>query len=295
MDFFIQLVLAGLSIGAVYALVGLGLNLTFWTTRVLNFGQGSVMMAGAMITAMLVLNGVQVFIALAAALLFTGGCLWIIEFIGVRPMLKDGMGSMGWVVSTLGAGVFLQGVASLLFGTQAVPFPDVIFSSSDNIEFFGAYLSVQYLAVFLISIFLVLLLEFMLRRTNWGYSVRAVAHDPELSSTMGIRVRRVVITSFFLSGILAGAAGILVSQVSGTVDPNFGLHLLILSFVAAVIGGLGSAWGSLVGGLFLGVLENLVSGYVAPAAAQVIAFVLLVGVLTIRPQGLFGKEEVVKV
>lgn len=112
---------------------------------------------------------------------------------------------------------------------------------------------------------------------------------------MGIPVYRVVVFSFLVSGVLAGIAGILVSQVSGTVDPNFGLHLLILAFVAAVVGGMGSAFGSLVGGLILGIMEKLVGGYVSPAAAEVVAFVLLIGVLTIRPQGLFGKRETVKV
>jgi branched-chain amino acid transport system permease protein len=95
--------------------------------------------------------------------------------------------------------------------------------------------------------------------------------------------------------LLAGVAGILVSQVSGTVDPNFGMHLLILSFVAAVVGGMGSAAGALVGGLTLGIMEKLVGGYVSPAAAEMVAFILLVGALTIRPQGLFGKRETVKV
>lgn len=295
MDFFIQLTLAGLSVGAVYALVGLGLNLTFWTTRVLNFGQGSVMMAGAMLTAVMVIGGLNVFFALAIALLGTAAMLWLIELIAVKPMLKGSAGSMGWVVSTLGAGVLLQGVASLIFGTQAVAFPDIIFSAADTIEFMGAYLSVQYIAVIVICLFAVILMEFVLHRTAWGYSIRAVAHDRDLAALMGIPVRRVVVTSFVISGFLAGLAGVLVAQVSGTVDPNFGLHLLILAFVAAVAGGLGSAWGALLGGLILGVLEKLVGGYFSPAAAEVVAFILLVGVLTVRPQGLFGKKEAIKV
>ncbi|MDX9741882.1 MAG: branched-chain amino acid ABC transporter permease [Gammaproteobacteria bacterium] len=294
MDFLIQMIASGLSVGAVYALVGLGLNLTFWTTRVLNFGQGSVLMAGAMITAVLVARGCNVFLAVALSLVVSALILWVIEFVGVRPMLRI-RGSMGWVVSTLGAGIFLQGSASWLFGTQAVAFPDVLFKSSDTIELLGAYISVQYIAVFVISVVIVGLMELFLRRSTWGYGVRAVAHDRELAALMGIPVRRVVVGSFLVSGLLAGAAGVLVAQVSGTVDPNFGLHLLILSFVATVVGGMGSAVGSLVGGLTLGVIEKLVGGYVSPAAAEMVAFVLLVAVLTIRPQGLFGKADTVKV
>jgi len=294
MDFFIQMLVSGLSVGAVYALVGLGLNLTFWTTRVLNFGQGSVLMAGAMLTAVMVGAGVNVFLAVGTSLAVTAFILWVVEWVGVRP-LRRFSGSMGWVVSTLGIGILLQGVASWLFGTQAVAFPDVLFSSADTVEFMGAYISLQYIAVFVISVLIVGLMELFLRRSIWGYGVRAVAHDRDLAALMGIPVSRVVVLSFLASGVLAGIAGILVSQVSGTVDPNFGLHLLILAFVAAVVGGMGSAAGSLVGGLALGVMEKLVGGYISPAAAEVVAFVLLIGVLTIRPQGLFGKRETVKV
>ena len=294
MDFFIQMLASGLSVGAVYALVGLGLNLTFWTTRVLNFGQGAVLMSGAMLTAVMVASGINVFLAVGIALIASAAILILTEAIAVRPLAKAS-GSMGWIVSTLGAGIFLQGVISWKFGAQAVAFPDVLFSSADTVEFLGAYISVQYIAVFVISLLIVALMELFLRRSTWGYAVRAVAHDGELASLMGIPVRRVVIASFLVSGLLAGLAGILVSQVSGTVDPGFGMHLLILAFVATVVGGMGSAVGSLIGGLLLGVLEKLVGGYFSPAAAEIVAFILLVGVLTIRPQGLFGKRETVKV
>ncbi|MBB5319766.1 branched-chain amino acid ABC transporter permease [Marinobacter oulmenensis] len=294
MDFFIQMLASGLSVGAVYALVGLGLNLTFWTTRVLNFGQGAVLMVGAMVTAVLIASGTHVIFAVAVALLTAAFILILIEALAVRPLAKA-TGSMGWIVSTLGAGILLQGLASWRFGTQAVAFPDVLFSSADTVQFLGAYISVQYIAVFVISVLIVVLMELFLRRSTWGYAVRAVAHDNEFAALLGIPVRRVVLASFMVSGLLAGVAGILVSQVSGTVDPGFGMHLLILAFVATVVGGMGSAFGSLVGGLLLGVLEKLVGGYWSPAAAEIVAFILLVGVLTIRPQGLFGKPEAVKV
>lgn len=294
MDFLIQMIASGLSVGACYALVGLGLNLTFWTTGVLNFGQGSVLMAAAMVTAILVAQGAPLLAALGLSLLLAAALLYLTELVAVRP-LRRSAGSMGWVVSTLGVGVFLQGLASWLFGTQAVSFPDVIFSADDTVSVMGAYISVQYIAVFVIAVLIVALMELFLRRSTWGYAVRAVAYDADLATLMGIAVRRVVILSFIASGVLAGVAGNLVSQVSGTVDPSFGLHLLILAFVAAVVGGMGSAFGCLVGGLILGVLEKLIGGYVSPAAAEIVAFILLVGVLTIRPQGLFGRRETVKV
>lgn len=294
MDFLLQMVLSGLSVGAVYALIALGLNLTFWTTRVLNFGQGSVLMIAAMLTAVMIGAGLPMLLALFLALVVAGAVLIVTEMVAIRPLLKVN-GSMGWVVSTLGIGIFLQGLASIAFGTQAVAFPDVLFSSSASVEIFGAWVSLQYIAVFVISVLLVSLMELFLRYSSWGYGVRAVAHDPDLASLMGIPVRKVVLFSFFFSGLLAGIAGILVSQISGTVDPGFGLHLLILAFITAVVGGMGSASGALIAGLTLGVLEKLIAGYYSPAAAHMVAFVVLVAVLAIRPQGLLGKKEMVKV
>jgi branched-chain amino acid transport system permease protein len=292
-EFLFQLVMAGLSVGAVYALVALGLNLTFWTTRVLNFGQGSVLMAGAMLAATGIAAGLRHGVAVAVALASTVAVLVVTELVGVRPLLRA-RGSMGWIVSTLGVGVLLQGIASRVFGTQAVAFPDVLFSSTSTLDVAGVYVSVQYLAVLAISVVIVLLMELFLRRSTWGQAVRAVAHDRDLATLMGIPVRAVVVISFMVSGLLAGAAGILVCQISGTVDPNFGLHLLILSFVAAVVGGMGSALGSLLGGLGLGLLEKLIGGYVSPGAAETVAFALLVGVLAVRPQGLLGTKDTVK-
>jgi branched-chain amino acid transport system permease protein len=293
MEFLLQLVMAGLSVGSAYALVALGLNLTFWTTRVLNFGQGSVLMAGAMLAATGIAGGLRQGVAVALALGATLVILVVTELVGVRPLLRA-KGSMGWIVSTLGVGVLLQGIASRVFGTQAVAFPDVLFSSTSTLDVGGVYLSVQYLAVLVISVVIVLLMELFLRRSTWGQAVRAVAHDRELATLMGIPVRLVVTISFMVSGVLAGGAGILVCQISGTVDPNFGLHLLILSFVAAVVGGMGSAVGSLLGGLALGLLEKLIGGYVSPGAAETVAFALLVGVLAVRPQGLLGARETIK-
>jgi branched-chain amino acid transport system permease protein len=119
--------------------------------------------------------------------------------------------------------------------------------------------------------------------------------DPDLASVMGVPVRRVVTLSYVGSGILAGIAGILVAQITGTVDSAFGFNLLIFGFVAAVLGGIGNTWGALAGGLFLGVTEKLVGGYISTAAEQGIAFALLMLALAIRPEGLLGEKEVVKV
>jgi branched-chain amino acid transport system permease protein len=294
MEFVLDLVLAGISVGSVYGLIAIGLNLTYWTTRTMNFGQGSVMMLCAMLTAILVgaglANALAALIGMAVIVLvmiFTETC-------AVRPALKIG-GSMGWAVSTLGVGIILQGVAALYFGSQAVAFPDMIFTAQDFVLVFGERFALQYVAILVTAIALVVLLEVLLRVTVWGRAMRAVSMDADLAAVQGIPVRAIVLLSYIASGLLAGVAGILVAQTGGTVDPAFGFDLMIFGFVAAVLGGIGSSVGALAGGMLVGVIEKLVGGYISTSAGHGIVFCLLILMLVARPQGLFGERDVVKV
>lgn len=293
MNFALQLIITGVCVGSVYALIAMGLSLTFWTTRTLNFGQGSLLMIAAVATITFIAAGVPVIIAVLGALLVAGALMVVAEAAAVRPLLKVAA-SMGWVVSTLGFGLFLQGFASRYFGSQAIAFPSILFDSVTFVPLFGILVSAQYLAVLAVSLVLMAAMEMFLRHSSWGRGVRAVAHDSELASLTGIPVRKVVIASFVMSGVLAGIAGILVGQIAGTVEPAFGFNLMVLGFVAAVFGGLGNTYGALVGGITLGVLEKLVGGYISTAAENAIAFTILLAILVIRPQGLFGSREYTK-
>ncbi len=294
MEEFLTLLLAGISVGSVYGLIAIGLNLTFWTTKTMNFGQGSVMMLCAILTASLVTAGWLHALAALAALSVIVVLMVFTETFTVRPALKI-EGSMGWAVSTLGVGIILQGVAALWFGSQALAFPDMIFSAIDTIEVGGVFVSLQYLAVMVLALLLVIAFELLVRGTVWGRAMRAVSMDADLASVIGIPVRAIVLGSYIASGLLAGISGILVAQIGGTVDPAFGFELVILGFVAAVLGGMGSTSGALVGGMVLGVLQQMVGGYVSTAAQHGMAFALLVLILVVRPQGLFGQKEIVKV
>ena len=294
MEDFLTLLLAGISVGSVYGLIAIGLNLTFWTTKTMNFGQGSVMMLCAIITAALIGAGWRHPLAALAALAVIVVLMVFTETYTVRPALKI-EGSMGWAVSTLGVGIVLQGCAALWFGSQAMAFPDVIFSAIDDVVVFGVHVSLQYIAVLVLALLLVIGFELLVRCTVWGRAMRAVSMDADLASVIGIPVRRIVLGSYIASGILAGISGILVAQIGGTVDPAFGFELVIFGFVAAVLGGMGSTTGALVGGIVAGVLQQMVGGYISTAAQHGIAFALLVLILVVRPQGLFGQKEIVKV
>jgi branched-chain amino acid transport system permease protein len=294
MEFFFSLLIAGISVGSAYALIALGLNMTFWTTRTLNFGQGSLMMLCAMLTAFLSTQGLHLALAVLGGLLIVGALGLFIERFTVRPALRV-EGSMGWVVATLGFGTFLQGVAAKYFGSQAVAFPEILFSATDIVTIFGVPIAMQYLIMFVLAVVLIAGLELFLRKTIWGQVIRAVSVDPELGRVQGMPVRRIILISFIASSMLAGVAGMLIAQTGGTIDPAFGFDLVMLGFVAAVSGGMGSSIGALVGGIVVGVLSKLVGGYISTAAEHGIAFALLVAMLAIRPQGLFARAEAVKV
>jgi branched-chain amino acid transport system permease protein len=293
-EFVLQLVFAGVCVGAAYALIAMGLSLTFWTTRTLNFGQGSLLMVGAVATIALIGAGVPAVAAAASALVLTGALMVIAERVAIRPLLKSS-GSMGWVVSTLGFGLFLQGFVAKFYGSQAIAFPSLLFTSVDFVNILGIQVSAQYLAVLAVSVALMLAMEIFLRRSAWGRAVRAVSHDADAAALAGIPVRRVVVLSFVASGVLAGVAGIMIAQITGTVDPQFGFNLMVLGVGAAVFGGMGSIVGAMAGGIALGVAEKLAGGFISTAFGDATAFAILMGVLAIRPQGLFGRREVTKV
>jgi branched-chain amino acid transport system permease protein len=293
MDFFISLVIAGACVGSVYALVAVGLNMTFWTTKTLNFGQGAVMMLSAMSTALLVQHGLSDVVSITFGLALVALIGVLVERIAIRPALKTA-GSMGWVIATLGFGIVIQGLTARYFGSQAVAFPEVLFQVQDVVTVWGQNISLQYLAVLCISLVLIVVLEALTRLTVLGTAIQACAQDMELAVVQGLPVNLIVSGSFVLSSVLAGVAGILVAQISGTVDPAFGFELVMFGFVAAVVGGMGSSGGALLGGIILGMTSKLVGGYISTAAEHGIAFALLILMLAIRPQGIFGRAEVNK-
>ena len=188
----------------------------------------------------------------------------------------------------------LQALATLIWGTQAMAFPPFLFESTDYVTLLGVQLSLQLVLVCVAALLVMLGLETLVRQTIWGKVLRAAAFDQESARLRGIPVQRVVTASFIVSGALAGLAGVLIAPISG-IDPGFGLNLMIKGFVAAVVGGLGSSLGAMVGGLAVGVIELFVGGYISTAWRNGVVFVLLLLVLMIHPQGLLGHKPAVKV
>lgn len=293
MEFFLQLLAQGIVIGLVYALVGQGLNVTFWTIRVVNFAHGALMMVAVFIAISAHDAGVPVALALMISLVGVGMLGVLLEWVAVRPVVRS-PGGLGWIVATIGAAIVLQEIATAIYGPQARAALIILFDASDFLRMGEVSLSLQ--LVFAASVAACVLLGFhvALRYTTWGAILRAVSFDRDLATLQGVPVQAVVMISFFVSAALAGMAGLLLAPVTG-ISPSFGFALMLSGFAAIVVGGVGSSIGAVVGGLIVGVTELMVGGYIGSSSQRSVAFIVLVLILMLRPTGLFGTARAVKV
>jgi branched-chain amino acid transport system permease protein len=293
-QFLLQLLFTGVCVGSIYSLIAHGFNITFWTMKVVNFAHGPFIMFCSMIILSFFMFGLPLIISILLGMIIIAVLGLFLEKISVRPLVRYPT-SMGWIVSTLGAGVFLQALATKIWGAQALAFPGIIFESTDYVPFFGIQLSSQYLLVLGTALGIMIFMEFIVNKTIWGKAMKAVAHDSDLSRVMGIKSKAIVSLSFIISALLAGVAGLLIAPIYGTIDPAFGMNLMVLGFVAAVLGGMGSSKGALLGGILLGVIEKMVGGYISTSAEHGVAFAILIFILAVKPEGLLGLREVKKV
>lgn len=301
-----QALISGLAVGAAYALVALGFSLTFTTTRTLNFSHGEFVSAGAFIgvSALFLALGKPVtstsfggdvpggsaqLLALVAALGVMGLLGWLLYVLGVRPFA--GRPGMAWVMSTLGFGVILQSIGLAIWGPKPVVVPSPV--GDDVIRIAGAGVRPQELLTLGVSVVVMLAFDHVMRRTMIGKAMRAVAHNPAVASLMGIHVTRMMIGAFVVSSALAGLSGFMLAPIAQA-SLFMGLAVGLKGFSAAMIGGLNNARGCVIGGFLLGVLESFVNLWSAQWR-EVAVFALVIGVLALRPNGLFGSKTVEKV
>jgi branched-chain amino acid transport system permease protein len=302
-----SLVIAGIALGSVYALIALGYTLVYGILFMINFAHGEVFMWGAftawfMATGLdnigaLDTNPVGVFIlTLITAMIFSLIVAVLLERIAYRPL--RGAPRLVPLITAIGASLFLQYTARGFFGSGVRAFPDFgLFEGSVQIG--PITIGTERLVVIIAAIALMLGLYFFINRTRTGRAMRAVSEDKDVAAMMGINVDRIIVTTFAIGGVLAGAAAILYTILFNSVHFYMGFLPGIKAFTAAVLGGIGNIIGAALGGLILGVLEQVgpnlfLTGYGIPSPNQlqdVIAFTVLVLVLIFRPQGLLGRKE----
>ena len=301
----LQALLSGLALGGIYALVALGFSITHTTTRTLNFGQGEFLVGGAFVGvgALLLLAGkapVGVLEAADVTLLSYSGALLasvavmgllgaVMYFIAVRPFF--GLSGMAWVMSTIGFGIIVQNTALAIWGAGSVAVPSPL--GSDVLRLAGAGIRPQEILILMITALVMLLLDYLLHHTRVGKAVRAVAANPQAAALMGINVGAMVVLAYVTSSGLAGMAGLLIAPIT-TASVFMGLTIALKAFSAAIVGGLTNPRGCIAGGFLLGVIEALV-GLWRAEMREITIFLLIILVLVIKPEGLFGQKPFEKV
>jgi branched-chain amino acid transport system permease protein len=281
-----QVVISGLSMGMIYGLIACGFSLVFRMTRVVNFAAGDIVMLGGMIgyTAY-VIWGVSIWVAMLLSALGTGLLLMVVERVALAPVYRKGI--LPAVVATIGLSLVMQNGAQIVWGRGGFSFPTVF--GNDPVTVLGIRIVPELLVIFVIGSIVMALLTLFLTRTRIGVATRATAGDRQAALLVGIPDRAINSLSFFIAGVLAAIAGVLIAPVT-FLTATMGLALGLKGFVAAIVGGLGSLPGAIVGGLILGITEISIGAYVDANYREGIAFALMVLVLIIRPRGLFGEE-----
>jgi branched-chain amino acid transport system permease protein len=296
MDILLQLLMSGIALGMIYAVIAFGYQSTFATSGTLNFGQGEALMLGAMVGLSFsgdILGGPYVNYWLMVPLVLLFGALQgvVVEFVGVRPAIKT-KSEFGWIMSTIALGIIFRNTAENLWGRDDLPFPSPL--PTEPIHIFGANVLPMELMVVVGAVLMMVLVELFNRRSIYGKAVVATSSDRDAAGLMGINTGLVITFSYALSSMSAAFAGVLIAPITLT-GASMGAVLGLKAFAVAIIGGLTSGLGVIVGGILLGVAETTTGFYISTGYKDVPGLVLLLLVLAIKPSGLFGKTTIKKV
>ncbi|MBV2163462.1 branched-chain amino acid ABC transporter permease [Comamonas nitrativorans] len=305
MDIFLQQIINGLTAGSVYALVALGYTMVYGIIGLINFAHGDVVMVGAMIATSVVLalvghyGDVSVFVAIGAALVVSiPVCMalgWTAERIAYRPLRRAPR--LAALITAIGVSIIIQNVAMMFWGRNYLNFPHIIEPSVLQIG--DARLSMLQLAIMLGSALIMVALLLLVHKTRLGMAMRATAQNREVAGLMGVNINTVISAAFLVGSALAAVAGVMIASYYGVAQYTMGFMLGLKAFTAAVLGGIGNLGGAMLGGLLLGLIEALGSGYVGNLTngvfgshyQDVFSFIVLVVVLIFRPSGLLGERS----
>ena len=283
-----QYIASGVVIGAIYGLIGVGYTSIYNVTGIVNFAQGDFAALGALGAIGLVALGLPAFAAIVVAVVTMGFLGVLIERVTIRPIGND---VLRGIIITIGVGVALQGIAVLVWGTDAQTLR--AFSGERSIDWGGVTIPPQALWIVGTALALMLALWLFFAHTYIGKAFRACAVNAEAASLMGIPTTTMRAISFFISAFTGAIAGVIVAPIA-FMQYDSGIFLGIKGFVACIIGGFGNPIGAAVGGLLLGLLESLSAGYLSSGYKNAIAFIVLIGFLLVQPAGILGELEKVR-
>jgi len=287
----LQYVFSGLSTGAIYSLIGIGFAIIYNSTGIINFAQGEFVMLGGMMTYFfLSVAKLPLLAAMLLAILLTTAVGVLFERLAIRP-LKNAS-PLILVIITIGGSILIRGFAMLIWGKDTHSLP--MFTGSEPITIAGATLLPQHLWIFGITLLIITVNRFFFYHTVNGKAMRACSHNRRAASLVGIDVKRMVLFAFAISSAMGSVAGIITAPLTMT-SYDVGIMLGLKGFCAAIIGGMSSGIATVFGGLLLGVLEALGAGLISSGYKDAIAFIILLLILFVRPQGLFKKADTERV
>ena len=287
MERFLQYMISGLSVGSLYALVALGLALIYRSTRILNFSHGDIATAGTYFAITLLGLKMGFWPSFILSLLFGGGLAMAFYFGILIPAQRREATLIGQIILTLGLSLILQGLIMYLWGTETKTFPFPL-SDSKVWNIGGVVISELGLGTLAIGLIGSLCLYFLVQKTRLGLAMRATSENLSGAQTLGIPTRRILALSWGLAALLGVLAGIFLAPAL-LLDPFFMLEPFLKGFTAAILGGLNSLPGAILGGIILGVAESLAGGYISVAFKNTLAFLIIIVILLVRPEGLLGE------
>ena len=286
---FLSFFLSGISLGSIYAIIALGYTMVYGIAKMLNFAHGDIIMVGGYVafTAMSALN-LPASVAVLLSVLFCTALGVIIEGVAYKPL--RGANSLAVLITAIGVSYLLQNLALLIFGANPKSFQSVVPIRSMSFANGQLVISGETVAAIAACFLVMVALTTFINKTRAGQAMLAVAEDKGAATLMGINVNATVALTFAIGSALAALAGVLLCSACPTLTPTTGAMPGIKAFVAAVLGGIGSIPGALIGGLLLGVLENLSKAYISSKLSDAIVFSVLILVLVVRPTGILGKK-----
>lgn len=284
---FIQLLVSGLATGAIYALIAVGFTLLWQTSQTINFAQGEFVMLPAFFILVAMNYGAPFWLACLIGIAVSVVILGLVfKLIIVDPMLRHGV--LPLVISSIALALFLKEAVKDFYSSQAQPFPVLV--EAADVHIFGAVISSQSLVVLAVAIVTVIGLSLLLNKTRLGRMMQATAQNPTLARILGVPVKRMVLYTFLVNAVLVAIASILISPIYLAKFTN-GETLGMAAFLAAIIGGFNQVRGAILGGVILGILDNLSAAYLSSQYRAAFPLIILIVVILVRPQGLLGRVE----
>ena len=293
MKFLFQII-NGLHIGSIYALVALGYSMVYGIVKLINFAHGDIIMVGAYAAyVLLVLCGLPVWIAVIGSIVFCALAGVLIERIAYRRLLVKEAPRISLLITAIGVSIFLQNLFQLIFTSSGKSFPSIF--NYEPIVMGERQVSIVSLITIVTTVVLMVLLQLLVKKTRLGKAMRAVSEDAGAAKLMGINTNSTVSWTFAIGSGLAAVGAVLYSASYPLIDPYMGSMLGLKAFVAAVLGGIGSIPGAMIGGLIMGVAESLTKGYISSTLSDAVVFGILIIVLLLKPSGIMGKNVKEKV